>query len=185
MTTVEAQNKDGNVNAATFTQQATSGNGSAVKAVSANSSAAALHICGAGDLISAKDSAGAEQFKVAQSGNTTVDGTLTTAAGITATTGNLTSTAGSLVLSAAGQGITVKEGANARMGVVTLSSGAATVATTAVTANSRIFLTGQEDGSGTEGFVRVSARTPATSFVITSSQGTDNSIVAWLLVEPS
>jgi hypothetical protein len=38
---------------------------------------------------------------------------------------------------------------------------------------------------GTPGFLRVSARTAATSFTILSSSGTDTSVVAWLLVEPA
>jgi hypothetical protein len=80
-------------------------------------------------------------------------------------------------------GLRIVEGTNARMGVATLTAGAATVANTTVTANTRIFLTSQVDG-GTPGFLRVSTRTAGTSFTITSSSGTDTSQVAWLLVEP-
>lgn len=84
----------------------------------------------------------------------------------------------------AGKGLQVKEGTNAKMGTATLVAGAATVSTTAVTANSRIFVTSQVDG-GTPGWLRVSTRTAATSFVITSSSGTDTSTVAWIIFEPS
>lgn len=83
----------------------------------------------------------------------------------------------------AGGGLSIAEGANARMGTATLVAGAVTVANTSVTATTRIFLTSQADG-GTPGFLRVSARTAATSFTITSSSGTDTSTIAWLLVEP-
>jgi hypothetical protein len=79
-------------------------------------------------------------------------------------------------------GLTVAEGSNAKMGVATLVGGAATVANTSVTANSRIFLMSQVDG-GTPGWLRVSARTAGTSFVITSSSGTDTSTVAYLILE--
>jgi hypothetical protein len=89
-----------------------------------------------------------------------------------------------IATTAAGKGFMVKEGTNAKMGSATLAAGTVTVATTAVTANSRIFLTNQAAG-GTPGFVRVSARTAGTSFTITSSSGTDTSTVAWLIVEPA
>jgi hypothetical protein len=78
----------------------------------------------------------------------------------------------------------VKEVTNGTMGTCVLVAGACTVSTTSVTANSRIFLTSQADG-GTPGFLRVSARTAAASFTVTSSSGTDTSTVAWLLIEPA
>lgn len=81
-------------------------------------------------------------------------------------------------------GLRVSEGANAKQGVSTLAAGTVTVANTSVTATSRIFLTSQSDG-GTVGFLRVSARTAGTSFVITSSSGTDTSVVAWQIFEPA
>lgn len=65
-----------------------------------------------------------------------------------------------------------------------LVGGTTTVAAAEVTANSRIILTSQVDG-GTVGFLRVSARTPGTSFVITSSSGDDTSTVAWVILEPA
>jgi hypothetical protein len=89
-----------------------------------------------------------------------------------------------LNIGSAGGGIAIAEGANARMGVATLVAGTVTVANTSVTANSRIFLTSQVDG-GTPGWLRVSARTAATSFTITSSSATDTSTVAYLIVEPA
>ncbi|AEJ01289.1 hypothetical protein Nit79A3_1457 [Nitrosomonas sp. Is79A3] len=77
----------------------------------------------------------------------------------------------------------VVEGSNAAMGVVTLVAGSKVVTNTRVTANSRIFLTSQADG-GTPGSLRVSARTAGTSFTITSSSGSDTSVVAYMIVEP-
>ena len=91
---------------------------------------------------------------------------------------------GDIALGTAGLGLKIKEGANARMGIATLVAGTVTVNTTAVTANSRILLTGQ-DSSGTHGDLTVSARTPATSFAITSSSATDTRAVAWIIFEPA
>lgn len=81
-------------------------------------------------------------------------------------------------------GLKIKEGTNARMGTTALTLGSATVSNTSITANTRVFLTSQEDG-GTPGWLRVSARTAGTDFTITSSSGTDTSTVAWLLIEPA
>ncbi len=79
-----------------------------------------------------------------------------------------------------GGGIRIAEGLNGTSGAVSLVAGSATVATTAVTATSRIQLTGNDDGTGTPGFLRVTARTPGVSFTITSSTGAlDDSLVAW------
>lgn len=89
-----------------------------------------------------------------------------------------------LSIATAGFGLKVAEGANATMGRATLVAGTVTVATTAVTATSEIFLTCQTPG-GTPGFLRVSARTAGTSFTILSSSGTDTSVIGWLIVEPA
>jgi hypothetical protein len=96
----------------------------------------------------------------------------------------LSLTTANLRIATAGRGLQVAEGANAKMGTAVLVAGAVTVATTAVTANSRIYLTSQVDG-GTPGFQRVSARVAATSFTITSSNAADTSTVAWMIVEPA
>jgi hypothetical protein len=93
-------------------------------------------------------------------------------------------TDGSLSLATAGGGLKVKEGTNATLGTVTLAAGTATVNTTKVTANSRIFLTAQTSGAAA-GALRVSARVAGTSFTITSTSGTDTSQVAWFIVEPA
>lgn len=83
---------------------------------------------------------------------------------------------------AAGFGIRIKEGSNARQGVATLVAGAAVVPNTTVTASTRIWLTSQVDG-GVPGFLRVSTRTNGTSFTITSSSVADTSTVAWIMSE--
>lgn len=97
---------------------------------------------------------------------------------------NVLTTDDDFAINLAGKGLRVKEGTNAKMGVSTLSAGTVVVSTTAVTANSRIFLDNQTLG-GTAGFLRVSARSAGTSFTILSSSNTDTSVIAWMLVEPA
>ncbi|GAA1958654.1 right-handed parallel beta-helix repeat-containing protein [Catenulispora subtropica] len=94
------------------------------------------------------------------------------------------STDSDLVVGLAGKGLKIKEGANAKMGVLTLKGATAvTVPTTEVTANSRIFLTVQQ-AAGTVGPVYVSGRVPGSSFSVQGQAG-DTSTVAWMIVEPA
>lgn len=102
----------------------------------------------------------------------------------TTITGDVTVASGDVILSALGGGLKLKEGANATMGRATLVGGTVVVSTTSVGASSEVFLTCQTPG-GTPGFLRVSTRTAGTSFTILSSSGTDTSVVAWMIVEPS
>lgn len=93
---------------------------------------------------------------------------------------------GQFALTTVGSGLSIKEGANAKMGTATLAAGTVVVSTTAVTATSRIFLTAQSLGTVTVGQgLAVSARTAGTSFTISSTSITDTSVVAWMIVEPS
>jgi len=129
-------------------------------------------------------------------GALTVTGLLTTQAGITNSGANISSasnfagtgsagvnSAGNIDANVAGSGLRVAEGSNAKQGTAVLVAGTVTVSNTSVTANSRILLTSNADG-GTPGFVRVSAKTAGTSFVITSSSGTDTSTIAYEIFEP-
>lgn len=77
----------------------------------------------------------------------------------------------------------VGQSARAPSGSATLVAGTVTINTSKVTAVSRIFPAHQSPG-GTLGALYVSARTPGTSFVITSLSGSDTSVVAWHIVEP-
>lgn len=79
--------------------------------------------------------------------------------------------------------IAINDGNNEQMGVSTLIAGTVTVSNVKVTANTRIFYSVQSAG-GTQGFLRISARTPGVSFTISSTSGTDTSQIAWLLIEP-
>ena len=97
-------------------------------------------------------------------------------------TGDVNVSTGNLLISTIGKGPQVKTGTNAKIGTAVLVGGTVTVANTSVTANSRIFVTSNVDG-GTPGWLRVSAKTVGTSFVITSSSVIDTSTVAWYIVE--
>ncbi|MGW1546668.1 glycosyl hydrolase family 28-related protein [Streptomyces sp. NPDC002346] len=84
-----------------------------------------------------------------------------------------------------GNGLKIKEGANAKMGTAVLNGTTeVTVPTTSVNANSRILLTIQAPGTGTVGAPYVSSRAGG-SFKIKSTGTGDNSTVAWLIVDPS
>lgn len=69
-----------------------------------------------------------------------------------------------------------------RVGIAVLVGGSVTVSNTSITSGSQIFVTAQING-GTPGFLRITAKTIGTSFVITSSSGTDTSTVAWQILE--
>jgi hypothetical protein len=106
---------------------------------------------------------------------------------------NATSTAagdfrtfGNLISDTVGKGVQVTEGSNAKQGTATLVAGTVTVKDTAVTGNSRIFLTTQSLGTvKVPTVVAVTARSPGTSFTITSADSTDTSVVAWEIFEPA
>lgn len=96
--------------------------------------------------------------------------------------GNFNINNAKLRLETVGKGLEVKTGTNSRAGTATLVGGTVTVANTSVTANTLVLLTSQANG-GTPGFLRCTAKNAGTSFVITSSSGTDTSTVGWFLVE--
>ena len=121
---------------------------------------------------------GVSKFKV------TDTGAVTSAAGITATTGDITATAGEFKASTAGKGLSIKEGANARMGVSSaMTSGSITISTTAIATGDRVFLQHVTPG-GTLGLLSYGTIVNGTSFVINSSSNTDTSTVLWMIVKP-
>jgi len=89
----------------------------------------------------------------------------------------------SLKLRAAGSGIFIKEGSNCTMGAGALTSGSATISTTKVTADSRIFVT-VTTPSGTQGHLSVT-RSAGVSFTVASTSASDASSFNWLIVEPA
>ena len=122
-------------------------------------------------------------------GTVNADGSITTKDGdLVATTGNIIATAGNVVITATatvgkGKLNVPATGANAIVGTsaaLSGSPGTVTVATTAVTASSKIFLTYASAG-GTQGFLRISAIVAGTSFTISSTTA-DTSTVNWFIV---
>ena len=100
--------------------------------------------------------------------------------------GNATSIAGNLSLTTAGNKLQIKTGTNASIGTATLVAGTVTVNTTAVTANSAIFVTILTKGTITLPVAYdAQTRVAGTSFTITSANVTDTSIVQWWIVEPN
>lgn len=94
--------------------------------------------------------------------------------------GTITATNGNLVLGTAGNKLSIATGANASLGTAVLVAGTVTVSTTAVTANSKIFLTCGVVG-GTQGILSVGTIVAGTSFVINSSNAADTSSINWII----
>lgn len=112
------------------------------------------------------------------------DGTWTSGSTVTPTTSSYLSISaeGDIAIATAGKGLKIKEGSNAKMGTATMTGGSVTVSTTAVTANSRIFVTANSSSAG-HGSLWVDTITAATSFKINSTNVLDDATVAWLIVE--
>lgn len=100
----------------------------------------------------------------------------------TAGTGLALDVYGQLGISAIGSGLSIAEGTNAKMGIITLVAGTFTVNTTAVTANSRILLS-RQTAAGTLGHLATANVIAGTSFDIVSDNAGDTSDVAYLIVE--
>lgn len=96
-----------------------------------------------------------------------------------------TSTGGNVVMTAVGKGVKIKEGTNACMGTGTLNGATeVTIATTKVTASSRIFLSIQTPHGTPAGAIYVSSRSAGVSFGV-KGVASDTSDFAWQIVEPS
>lgn len=101
------------------------------------------------------------------------------------TNGDQTVTAGNLVIATVGKGVKIKEGTNACMGTGTLNGATeVTIATTRVTASSRIFLTIQLPHGTPAGAIYVSSRSAGVSFGV-KGVASDTSDFAWEIREPS
>jgi len=119
---------------------------------------------------------------LAASGSTT---NITLGSAVSGATSNI-NVNGNLALTSAGNKLSVKTGTNASIGTATLVAGTVTVNTTAVTANSAIFVTILTKGTITLPVAYdAQTRTAGTSFTITSANITDTSIVQWWIVEPN
>lgn len=100
--------------------------------------------------------------------------------GITASTGSFSDNISTTV---AGKTLIIKSGSNAKSGTFTLSSGAATVANTSVTANSCIAGITIKTASGSAtSLPRVATTTPGTGFTVAGT-ATDNGTYNYFIVE--
>jgi hypothetical protein len=94
--------------------------------------------------------------------------------------GNIKVTSGDVIIATAGDGLQIKSGANAKIGTASfVAQQVVTVNTTAVTANSLIFVTGQD---GVDSYA-VQNKIVGTSFEIHHVGGNTTAIVAWMIVE--
>jgi hypothetical protein len=81
-----------------------------------------------------------------------------------------------------GAGILINEAANSKFGQATLVGGTVTINNTSVSANSRIYLTVASAG-GAQGHLRIAAIFNGISFTITSTSGTETSVVNWFMMD--
>lgn len=122
---------------------------------------------------------------VLTSGNATL-----TSGNLALTSGNAVLTNGNLSLGTAGKGISIKSGANARIGQATLVGGTIAVANTSVTASTRVFITRSSKGASTALGNLEAVPAAGVGFTISSYddalvglQANDVSVIDWLLVE--
>jgi heat shock protein HslJ len=114
-----------------------------------------------------------------------------TSGNATLTSGNLTLTNGNISLGTAGKGLSIKAGANARIGTGTLVGGTLAIANTSCTANTRVFIQCTDAKTGTGGVPgHLEAVVAAgVGFTVNSydnagaPQAADVSDFCWLLVE--
>lgn len=78
--------------------------------------------------------------------------------------------------------LNIPTGSNASAGTGTLSGGTVTISTTAVTSSSLIFLQDTASSTTNVGTLTVSAKSPGTSFTVTSVSPLDTSTFNWLIV---
>ena len=109
--------------------------------------------------------------------------------GTFANTGDLLQVSGSLNLKTAGSKILIATGSNASVGTATLAAGTITINTSAVTANSLIFVGYQGAPTTVTSVLTVPTITAGTSFVITALTAggtataiTDNNLVKWWII---
>ena len=78
--------------------------------------------------------------------------------------------------------LNITTGSNASAGTGTLVAGTATISTSAVTANSLIFLTDTSSSLTNLGSLSVSAKSAGTSFTVISTNILDTATFNWLII---
>jgi len=89
---------------------------------------------------------------------------------------------GSIKLETAGNKINIATGTNASIGTATLLSGTVTVLTSAVTASSKIFVTHAGSSVSNAGTLYIGTISANTSFIINSTNSSDNDTINWWIV---
>lgn len=110
-----------------------------------------------------------------------IDSTLKVGIG-TASPAEALTVVGNVSLSTAGNKLKIATGSNASAGTGTLTGGTVTINTTAVTANSLIFLTDTSSSVTNVGTLTVSSKTAGVSFTVTSTIALDASTFNWLII---
>jgi hypothetical protein len=177
----------GGLNIASGGGTLTINSGTGATNISTMAGAASINVAtGAGNktLTLGSTNTGSTTTVQAGTGGITLAAAVTANVGINILTGDLSVTDGNINFFNLGKKLLFPEGSNASMGVATLVAGTVTVATTAVTGNSRIFLTIQSLGTViVPTTVAITTIAPGASFTITSADPTDTSDIAWLIVD--
>ena len=117
-------------------------------------------------------------------GSVSAGTSVTAATTVTATLGAITASNGNMVMGTAGNGIRVKSGSNARVGVgAILSSGTLDIANTSVTANTVIMISVTTLGTVAAAQAMHVVKDPGVKFTVTSADATDTSTFDWYMVE--
>lgn len=161
----------GNITVRGGNRTAGTGNGGSVTIAGGTSSGGT-----AGEILFT--TAGSEQVRIKTDGKVGI-GTATPGEKLEVN-GSIQATTGDLKTATAGYGLAIKTGANAKIGTAQFTAqSVVTVNTTAVTANSLIFVTGQD---GVNSYA-VQNKVAGTSFQIHHVGGNTTSLVAWMIVE--
>jgi len=139
-------------------------------------------LAGTANQITKTDTAGTTTFSLPSA--LTAPGSVTATTTLTATLGAITASNGNLVLNTAGNGLRVKSGSNARIGVgAVLSGGTLAVANTSVTANTVVIPVVTALGTVTAPKALLVTKNAGVGFTVTSADATDTSTFDWYLVE--
>ena len=132
------------------------------------------------------DTSGNTTFPISTASTTSTTGAVIISGGVGIAgktfTGNDVTTSGDFVTDTIGKTLKIKSGSNAKAGTVTLASGAGTISSTAITANS-ILIIGLKTASGViTTHPYATAVTAGTSYTLAAGAG-DNSTYNWALIE--
>lgn len=139
-------------------------------------------LAGTANQITKTDTAGTTTFSLPSA--ITFPGSATATTSLTATLGAITASNGNVVMSTAGNGIRIKAGTNARIGVgAVLVGGTLTISNTSVTASTVILPVVTVLGTVTAPKALYVTKNAGVGFTVTSADATDTSTFDWYMVE--